>query len=158
LGKSATNRSWLREIGFSPSVQETLILRVLLVRNRVITGDGRATVEIVAGSSYGHGVELVRNYALWPITVYVNNRTSAVHLANFNPGNAEWGFTAELLPNHGTTEVRQLLTCHSSAAPTVEIRTEYLLSSGESDASTLELKTREPSVKLDLGSVPTSAP
>jgi hypothetical protein len=145
LAKSASNRSWLKQIGFDPSSQETLILRALLVRSRVITGDGDATTVIVEGRSYGHGIELVRNYALWPITAYVNSRVSSVATASFAPPNPdEWGFIAELLPNHGYDETRQLITCKSSRMSQVEIRTEFLLASGESDTSTLKVKVNAP--------------
>jgi hypothetical protein len=60
----------------------------------------------------------------------------------FGSGADEWDFIAGVLPNHGHNEVRELMTCTSSQVNRIEIRTEILLSSGDSDTSTLELKVK----------------
>jgi hypothetical protein len=127
-------------MGYDPSRQVNLVLRTLLVKKRVITSWGESTSRLVMGESYGLGTELVRNYALWPIEVYVQHKVNSVDLITFRDGRESCDFTAELLPNHGLPEVADLLICLQSSGTTAEIRTEILLASGESDVSTLKLE------------------
>lgn len=122
------------------TVQVRLVKKVLLVRTRAIAQASQTTSKLKRGESYGFGVELARNYSLWPLDVYVSNKVSSVNHISFREGANCWDFVRELLPNRGLPEEIQLLICHKANASSAFIRTEILLSTGQSDALTLELE------------------
>jgi hypothetical protein len=127
-------------MGFGPSAQETFVLRTILVRNRVIEENGPTTTTVVQGQPYGHGIELVRHCALWPISVLVQSTVNSTEVICYSLDSKSWDFIADLLPNQGYPEVTKLMTCRSAKVSDTEIRTEILLSTGESDTISLKLK------------------
>jgi hypothetical protein len=120
--------------------QVRLVKKVLLVRTRAIAQASQTTNKLRRGESYGFGVELARNYSLWPLDVYVSSEVSSIEHISFRDLSKSWDLVRELLPNRGLPEEIQLLLCHKSNATSAFIRTEILLSNDAFDALTLELE------------------
>ena len=119
---------------------ERLILNTVHIRNRVLASNGKSVTTAVAGETYGHSIDLIRNYALWPVTVRVESSLPDTDQLSFQSAPDKWGFTSELLPNHGWGPATEVLYCRERRSGSAEINSKITCNSGHSDTMTLGLK------------------
>lgn len=91
---------------------EDRIAGCIKVRTEVRGANGRPLTRLVVDGDYGHGVELYKNEALWPIPVVVSCKIRHQGQIAFDRGESQqWDFFAELLPKRGYSEQTRLLKC-----------------------------------------------
>lgn len=119
---------------------DRLVLNSVHVKNRVLASDGQPTNALTPGGTYGHTVEVLRNYAVWPITVDAQSTIASNDQISFQSSPSRWDFSAELLPNHGLGPRTEIVYCRARTSGKDEIFTRFTLSSGHVDTMTLELR------------------
>jgi hypothetical protein len=118
---------------------ERLVLNTVHVKNRILDPQGGTITTLCAGETYGHVVELVRNYAIWPVTVQVESSLADGHQLSFQFDPTKWEFSAELLPNHGLGPRTEVLYCKGRVSGKDELLTKFTCNSGHADTMTLEI-------------------
>ena len=119
---------------------DRLMLNAVHVKNSVLGSDGKITNTLKPGDTYGHTVEMVRNYAIWPIKVDVQSTITSSEQISFQSNPRRWDFVGELLPNHGLGPRTEIIYCRSRTSGKEEILTRFTLSSGHTDTMTLEIE------------------
>lgn len=118
---------------------DRLVLNTIHVRNRVFGSKGDATTLLQVGGAYGHTVELVRNYAVWPVTVRAEANIAGTGQLSYRTDPKKWGFNAELLPNHGLGPTTEVLYCRAKVSGKDEILTKFTCNSVHTDTMTIGL-------------------
>lgn len=114
------------------------------LRTRIVGSGSEQSLSVLkVNGSYGHGVELYRNFALWPVQVTVSTDLKADDQLKFDRDDpVHWAFTAELYPNRGAVEQTRLMKCCSltsgRAQVVVTIRTNANFSDWVSISLTIE--------------------
>jgi hypothetical protein len=109
------------------------------VKNSIVGSDGETTIQLKVGGAYGHRIELVRNFAVWPVTVQVGTNIVENGQLSYRTDPKKWGFHAELLPNHGLGPTTEVLFCRARVSGKDEIVTTFTCNSVHTDTMTLGL-------------------
>jgi hypothetical protein len=116
---------------------ERLVLNTVHIKNRVLGSEGSTITTLSAGGTYGHSVELLRNYAIWPVIIQVESSLADSQQLSFQLAPNKWEFSAELLPNHGLGPRTEVLYCRQRVSGKDEIFTKFTCNSGHADTMTL---------------------
>jgi len=117
---------------------DRLVLNAIHLSNQVKGEDGNHTSDLRAGQAYGHSIELLRNYAVWPISVHVVAKIREQGQLSYRSDPKQWEFTAELLPNHGIGARTEVLYCNERISGKDEILTMLTCNETHSDIMNLE--------------------
>jgi len=93
---------------------DRLIFGSVHVRSRIIDQGGGVVKKLAPGQNYGHGIEVLRNYALWPYDLNIQtDLQNNYQLAFIEEGKQKlsWGFKAFVPANHGIGEHVVLMEC-----------------------------------------------
>jgi hypothetical protein len=123
---------------------EQFVFNTVLVRSHVVDQSQRAVDELRVGNTYGHVVEISRNYALWPVDLGVSTSVrDLAQLAFIADGleKQDWGFQTVLEPNHGDGKRVAILVCKDKKSSKEMLRTTVAMS-GRSDLLLLEVDVR----------------
>src|ERR1700682_574044 len=123
---------------------EQFVFNCILIKTRVVDDRGKVTQELQLGSTYGHGVECYKNYALWPLEVDVITKLQEPDQLVFVEGGREvpsWSYRTILQPNFADGERTTFLLykIKKSTKALVQIGV-WLL--GRSDVLSLELRLK----------------
>jgi hypothetical protein len=122
---------------------DRLIFGAVHVRSRVIDEDGDAVEKIAPGQSYGHGIEIVKNYALWPydlnVQTVVQNNNQLAFIDHGTP-KPSWGFKSFVPANHGIGEHVMLLGCIAKVTNKDFLSTTVTFGGPHVDTLTLEVE------------------
>lgn len=138
MPKSRPIRSLLEKL-IPDQKNDRLVLNTVHVKNRVVNSKGDATTLLQVGGAYGHSIELVRNYAVWPVTVRAEAHIVENGQLTFRTDPGKWGFDAELLPNHGLGPKTEVLYCRAKLSGKDEILTKFTCNSVHTDTMTIGL-------------------
>ena len=90
--------------------------------------------------SYGHGVELVRNLALWPVLVRVESSLAEGQLCyKDTPEPHKWLIEITIQPNRGSREIVGLLECEKKLSGRDGILVTFSNQRGDADSVFLEV-------------------
>jgi len=119
------------------------MIGAVVFRSRAIDSGGAATRSLQAGVSYGHGIQILHNYALWPYEAEAETELGTISKLSFRDGRKEWKASLKAEQNHGSGEVVELLMCHSGQAANEELRTKVVFNTGHADTITLSVRVNE---------------
>ena len=115
------------------------------LRTRIVGRGDAALSTLRVNANYGHGVELYRNFALWPIRVSVSTDLDADNQLKFDRDDpARWGFTVELYPNRGAAEQTRLMKCCARTSGRAQVVVNIKTNANLSDWVAISLKIEDP--------------
>lgn len=118
---------------------ERLMVRCLCVKARVIDSANQVPRCVHVGNSYQQGVEIAKNYALWPLEVLVSSHVPAIDQLTFRGDVPSWKFKVTIQPSRGATEEVESFDCKANHRDREAITIDVLTNSGHSDATDLDV-------------------
>jgi hypothetical protein len=118
---------------------DRLVLNTVHIKNRVVGSKGDPTTHLQVGGAYGHSIEFVRNYAVWPVTVQSETNIVEAGQLAYRTDPKKWGFKVELLPNHGVGPTTEVLYCRARLSGKDELVTTFTCNSTHTDTMTVGL-------------------
>lgn len=120
-----------------------LLFDAILVRIRVCDSQQRDQRKLRPESLYLHGVELVRNYSLWPYNVSVSSESVNAKQLKFILDGARvpsWQYSAVLYPDAGDGERQAVVECGRRSATKASLVTTLSISPSDREALCVELR------------------
>ena len=103
----------------------------------------RVTRRLFKGNVYGHSVELIHNYALWPYELLLHstpqNREQLCYLEGTNE-RPDWSYVAVLQPGTGDGERIGILKCIKKISSKDVVTTRIMSDAGHCDSLAMEIE------------------